>query len=354
MSRWRSPWTLPARVLENEAMTIRAPASIAASYGARWMPEGRLVDVGDALVDRVARRRGRAPGRPAVAEEVLGGGGAAVGRGQVVALEPADERLAELRDARAGPRRSPRRCGPSARPAAPPRPARSPSGCPWRPSRARSPGRSAHQAGSAAAPRPTLCGKIVAPGDVVVAVDGVDAVEDRDAEAGRRARRPGRRRPSRTSRRRRSARRAAAAAQDGAEQQVVTPAGSTEPCSSWVICPIFSSIVISARRACGAGGGREGRVVPVDGGRGRRCSAPGSRRGRRRRGRGRPATRDEHGREEQGERRPGTVIGLLLKRSMGTPSYRQHHIERDRAVGGPWRCGPSTDRSPSSSRPPRP
>ena len=31
VSRWWSPWTLPAAVLENDAMTIRAPASIAAS-----------------------------------------------------------------------------------------------------------------------------------------------------------------------------------------------------------------------------------------------------------------------------------------------------------------------------------
>ena len=37
VSRWWSPWTLPAPVLENDAMTIRAPAARAASYGARWI-----------------------------------------------------------------------------------------------------------------------------------------------------------------------------------------------------------------------------------------------------------------------------------------------------------------------------
>ena len=52
----------------------------------------RLVDVGHALVDGVARRGGRAPDAAAVAEEVLGGRRRGVGRGEIAALETADGR----------------------------------------------------------------------------------------------------------------------------------------------------------------------------------------------------------------------------------------------------------------------
>ena len=131
--RWWSPWTLPADVLENEAITI-ADAGVDRGLVRRQVdrPEGLLVDGRyDALVDEVAGRRRRPEGRAAVADVVLGGRQRAESdAAEVGALHAADERAREVADQRSGPRRSPRTSGPIGRPAAPRRPARSPSGCP--------------------------------------------------------------------------------------------------------------------------------------------------------------------------------------------------------------------------------
>ena len=166
VSRWRSPWTLPAPVLENEAMTMRAPASIARSYGARWMRveasrrrrrsrpgrwrSRRVVDVPQPCRHR---RRSASASRPRRS-----------GAARSAPCRPRMNAAPELGRRAPDPRRSPRRSGPSARPAGPRRPARSPSGCrsPTISTAVARPMRSTRSA-SPAAPSPTLCGKIVAP-----------------------------------------------------------------------------------------------------------------------------------------------------------------------------------------------
>ena len=87
------------------------------------------------------------------------------------------------------PRGSPRTSDPSARPAGRPRPARSPSGMPVASisSAVAAPIRST-RSGSRDGPEPDLVREDRRADDVVVAVDRVDAVQDRDAQAGRQGR----------------------------------------------------------------------------------------------------------------------------------------------------------------------
>ena len=268
-------------------------------------PEGRLVDVVDALVDRVAGCRGGAPRGPAVADEMLGGGRRRGRPGQVLALESRDERLGQLGDLE-------RVLAVALEGAAPADVLR------HRHDRSEVPadaggghlerGRLAdplHQVDVVRRAEPDLLGEDRGARDVVVAVDGVDAVEHRDAEpgverrvlvvldhpvpAGRVVLRGG----------------ATAAAQDRAEQQVRHALRVDRALLELGHLPDLLLDGHLGEESRGAGRGREGRVVPVGAGRGRRGRGA---RGRRRRGRrlGRAATRDERGGEEQRERRPGS------------------------------------------------
>ena len=230
---------------------MRAPASIAARYGAQVdRVEGRVVDVGHALVDRVAVGRGGAPARAAIADEVLGVAATAVGAARSSPWRPRIERRAELGDERrilaealVGP--TPAhvlRHGHDRREV--PADARS------RPSPRRSPRRSARP-GRHRRPRPSpmSCGKIVAPTTLpcpwTASTPYRIGIPSRVVSAA-----AGSRRPSATSR---------PASFCGGDpppplsteprNRSATPCGWTEPCSSWVIWPIFSSMVISARRA---------------------------------------------------------------------------------------------------------
>ena len=99
-------------------------------------------------------------------------------------------------------------------------------------------------------PEPDVVREDRGAGDIVVAVDGVDAVEDRDPEPRLDGGLPGRRRPSRASRPACSRRGVPppplrTPPTDGVPRR--RPA-SIEPFSTSVIWPIFSASVISARR----------------------------------------------------------------------------------------------------------
>ena len=110
--------------------------------------------------------------------------------------------------------------------------------------------RSTRSPDRAAAPSPTCVREDRGAEDVVVAVDGVDAVEHRDPQP--RAERGvlvavDHRVPA--GRRRSVAGAPPPPLRTDPSSRPCTPAGSTDPCSSWVIWPIFSSRVISARSA---------------------------------------------------------------------------------------------------------
>ena len=97
--RCASPWTLPSRVLENEVMTVRTPASMAGRYGARWMSRRTcVVDVGDALVDEVALGVELPHAVPPSPTKCLAVASAASSLGEATALEAVDEGSAELLD----------------------------------------------------------------------------------------------------------------------------------------------------------------------------------------------------------------------------------------------------------------
>ena len=259
VSRWRSPWTLPAPVLENDAITIRAPASMAASYGARWI-------AANASSSMSARRPGRSSSRasstsptpvPPSPIKCLAVAAAEPGAVRSPPWRPRDERAAELRHQGrvlavalvARPHRT--SCGTAT---TGPKSQRIPVAAIS--AAVASPIRS-DEVGSWAAPSPTCAGR--------------SWRRRRCCGRGRRRRRRGSgcrgasraRRPGRP----RTIRYQPPASFWGGEpppplrteprSRSVTPCGSTEPCSSWVIWPIFSSSVISASSAAArVAGGR--------------------------------------------------------------------------------------------------
>ena len=220
-------------------------------------PQRRFVHPRVALVEAacavgLATRAARAPGRAAVADVVLGAGQARQRIGEVRCPAGRAPRPRPARGPAPGPRRSPRRCGPSG------------SSCGtvtqgakvhWMPvartSSAVTRPTSSTSFALRVAPRRDVVREDHRADHVVVAVDGVDAVEDRDLEPRLGASAWSRRSSPASPRTSWRLRVGVAAREERAQVEVVDVARLLEELSrsGCVICPIFSSSVICATRA---------------------------------------------------------------------------------------------------------
>ena len=318
-------------------------------------PEGRLVDVVHALVDRVAGRGGGAPRRPAIADVMLGGGRRRGGAGQVLALEAGDERLAELGDRQ----RVLAVALVGAAPADVLRDRHDRTEVPADAGRGHlGRGRLAdplHEVDIARRAEPHLLREDRGADDVVVAVDGVDAVQHRDAEprverrvlvvldhpvpAGRVV----------------LCRGSAAAAEHRAEELGRHALGVDRALLQLGHLPDLLLDRHLGEEGRGADRGRQGRVVPVDAGGEATATAAGRRRRRGRR-RARAAARDENGGEEQGAESPEPGHQFLDVRRVvghGQPCHvRSQHVFAIKTVPSPtagWRRSPPRYRRPGAA-----